>query len=273
MLLEEPQLRVSRGVVAIVVETGLPHRHRTIVSEELPELVQPPRVVRARVVRMDAQSRVHARFFIGQAQRLAARVDAGADGDDSPDTGCACALEHGGGRPGARIEVRVSVDQTAGALDAREERRRRLDPRRRQPTGAHTVPGNVCALAERAQDRSCRGRQVRMERDCDGPHAVGEVVEHSVELSCLGVVLRKLPGLRPLDEAVELPHHVPDRLQGGASAPRRRVAPGSRHAGRRASRLPRGCRAPTATRHRGSARSWRSSRDTRFPSSFASSRS
>ena len=62
VLLEEPRLRLARRVVAVVIEPRLAHRHGTIVHEQLAELVQPLRVGRVGIVRMNAERRVHTRL-------------------------------------------------------------------------------------------------------------------------------------------------------------------------------------------------------------------
>jgi hypothetical protein len=111
--LEKAPLSVTRRIVAIVIEPGLPHRHGPLVGKQLPELVQPPCVSRAGIVRVDAERRKDALLLAGKLERPPARVDAGADRDDAIDSRLPGTLENGGRRPVARVEVRVRVDQAA----------------------------------------------------------------------------------------------------------------------------------------------------------------
>jgi len=112
--LEQPLLRVVRGVVAEVVEAGLADRNRARVLQELAQLVEVGR--RTGLVRMDPEGRVDALVRLGELERPATAGDGGGDVDDARDAGASGALEYLGG---VVAEVRVGVDHAASALRIR----------------------------------------------------------------------------------------------------------------------------------------------------------
>src|SRR5262245_37861226 len=118
-------------------------------------------------------------------------------------------------RRGARA-YRSSGD----ALDAREERWRRIDAAcRRQPSRLHAIPSDVRRLPERTKDGDADHRQVGVEGDSDRAHSVRKVVEHGVQLRAAARVLCELPWLRTLDKPVELTDRLPDRVDYAAQLP------------------------------------------------------
>ena len=102
--------------------------------------------------------------------------------------------------------------RAAAPARCRSPARARPSERRSQATSV--LWPSACRIAGAGR------RQIRVQRDRDGTDPVREVVEHRVELGRLVVVLRQLPGLRALDEPVELSHDVPDRLQRARELPR-----------------------------------------------------
>ncbi len=113
VVFEEAPLRVAWGVVAKVVEPGLPHGDGSLVSQQLAQLVQPPGVGRIGVVWVDAENSDHAWLVLRELQGTSARRDARTDGDDPLDSSRPGAREHRCRWPVTRVEVRVSVDQAA----------------------------------------------------------------------------------------------------------------------------------------------------------------
>ena len=118
--------------------------------------------------------------------------------------------------------MRVRVDQTPAARSTRGKSGGAgsmplagASPPERTPSQATSVLWpSACRIAGLVAGRYAYSA-IATERT-----AVCEVVEHRVELGRLVVVLRQLPGLRALDEPVELPHDVPDRLQRARELPR-----------------------------------------------------
>src|SRR4249919_349787 len=99
-------------------------------------------------------------------------------------------------------------------VDPREERSRRLDPLdlHGEP-GRHAGPGEIGRLMQAREDPLGRLRDERRERDGDGPQPVGELVQDPVELLAARVVLRKLPGRRLLDVAIQAAHELPHSVE------------------------------------------------------------
>ena len=209
-----------RRVVAVVIEPRLAHGNRTIVREQLAKLVQPLRVGRICIVGMDAERGVHARLLPGKRERRPARLDARADGDDTLDPRRARALQHRAA--GSAQASRCACVSIKRPRRARRAGRAAAPARCRSQARAH--PSARRPMQRPRSGRAHAGsrggrRQVRVERDRDGTDPVREVVEHRVELGRLVVVLRQLPGLRALDEPVELPHDFPDRLERARELP------------------------------------------------------
>ena len=78
--------------------------------KKLGELVRPSRLGTAGLVGVDAERGENAALAFGDRERRAARVDSGADGNDTLDAGLASAREQHLRRFVAPIEVRVGVD-------------------------------------------------------------------------------------------------------------------------------------------------------------------
>src|ERR671922_1408250 len=99
-------------------------------------------------------------------------------------------------------------------LDAGKERSCRLDAGRRlREPRPDVVPGEIVALPERYQDLGRRLREVGGDGDRGGAQAVGETVEHTVELVRAALLLGQLPRLRLLDVAIQAPDQIPDGLE------------------------------------------------------------
>ena len=88
-------------------------------SQELAELGEALGLRLRGLVRVDPQRGMHALMTLGDRQRRPARLDAGADRDDSGDAGCLCPLDQGRSRLVARVEMRVRVGHAAVAASIR----------------------------------------------------------------------------------------------------------------------------------------------------------
>src|SRR6185503_12309762 len=88
--LEELALAVVRSVVAVEVEAGLADGDRTLVGEQLPQLVEPGRVGLGGLVRMDPERGENTVVPAGDRKRLAAGLETRPDRDDPVDSGCEC---------------------------------------------------------------------------------------------------------------------------------------------------------------------------------------
>ena len=73
LALEQVELAIARGVVAVEVEAGLAHGDRPRVCEELAQLVEALRIVAARRVGMDAEDRPDALVPVGERRGRSAR--------------------------------------------------------------------------------------------------------------------------------------------------------------------------------------------------------
>jgi hypothetical protein len=67
------------------------------VSEELAQVLEPPRLGRGCLVRVDAERRVNAVVRIRDLERRARGVDPGPDGDDPGDAGVSRSRDERGG--------------------------------------------------------------------------------------------------------------------------------------------------------------------------------
>ena len=108
VLLEEPPLRLGRGVVAVVVEPRLADGDGTLAGEQSAELRDLPVVGAAGLVGVNPEARVDAVVPEGERQSLVSARDRGGDDDHAVDAGCPGARQDR--RRFVQAEVRVRVD-------------------------------------------------------------------------------------------------------------------------------------------------------------------
>ena len=70
-------------------------------------------------LRVDPERSMHAVVLLGDRERRPARIDAGADRDDSRDAGCLCSLDQGRSGFVARVEMRVRIGHAVVAASIR----------------------------------------------------------------------------------------------------------------------------------------------------------
>ncbi len=119
LCVEEAPLLLRCGEATDGVEAGLAHRDRLRMSQELAELGEALGLGLPGLVRVDPERGMHALVTLGDRERRPARLDAGADRDDSGDAGCLCALDQGRSGLVARVEMRVRVGHAAVAASIR----------------------------------------------------------------------------------------------------------------------------------------------------------
>ena len=162
---------------------------------------------------MDAEARVDAVVLLGarerrrarrrsssrrrsRASRPASRARARTSAASSPRCACVSIKSR---RPRLRCAGRAAARRRCGSDGTRR-------------AVADEIPVELDRLAERLEDLRGGLRQVRPQRDGDRPQAVGEVVEHLVELGCFRLVLRERPRRRVGDVAVEVADERPDAV-------------------------------------------------------------
>ena len=210
--LEELALRIVRRVVAVVVEARLAHGDRIELAKrlELRRALRPPRSC-GWMPRIGKTPSV----ATPKSTTSAPAVGPGADLEDPVDARLPGAVDQLLGRVCARVQVRMRVDHAAAAGAST----------RGKSGGAGSTSSVSTVLPGATKDQSkssgwpsaCRMRGVvsgryACKRDGDDADAVGERVEHAVELLGVGVVLGQLPGLRVGDELVQRADGIPDRV-------------------------------------------------------------
>ncbi len=136
--LEQPALVGRRCELANRVESGLADGDRLRVLQQLAQLVEPPRIRRCGLVRIDAESREYTFVLLREHERGARRLDSRPDRHDPRDSRLQPALDRRC-RLLARVEVRVRVghaDVVFGRPPSAQARRPRPAPRRASRTGA-----------------------------------------------------------------------------------------------------------------------------------------
>ena len=103
------------------VEAGLAHRDRLRMSQELAELGEALGLGLRGLVRVDPEGGMHALVALGDRERRPARLDAGADRDDSGDAGCLVRARSGPQQAHrTRRDARASRSRRCGGLHPRE---------------------------------------------------------------------------------------------------------------------------------------------------------
>ena len=103
----------------VVVEAGLADGDDPGLAEQLAELVDPVRLLPARLVRIDSEHRPHAVVLGCKRERRPRRLDPGSDRDHSRDAGFAGAGEQLPGGLVASVEMRVGVDHAVAGASIR----------------------------------------------------------------------------------------------------------------------------------------------------------